>query len=149
MADIIEELDGKQIRFKDMGDGTFAPTVTLLGSPGVSTSAAAARLTIVPLGTVTATTIGAATTVGSYKEALLTLNVTALSGTSPTLTVTIQASDDGGTTWYNLPGGLFTQITAVGTAALQVNTFGDTIRANCVVAGTTPSVTFSVKAVVK
>lgn len=87
------------------------------------------------------------TTGGNYKTAVVTLNCTAFSGTTPTLNVKIQVSDDGGTTWYDLPNATFTQLTGTGSQAIQINTFGDTIRAAWTIGGTTPSFTFAVKAV--
>lgn len=125
---------------------------TSTGTLKVETGAAisnASRLTLEASAAETASGSAAAQSVGQYKEALVTLNCTAASGTTPTLAVVIQASDDGGTTWYNLPGGSFTQLTAAGSQAIQVNTFGDTIRAAWTIGGTTPSFTFAVKAVLK
>ncbi len=109
----------------------------------------ASHLTIL---TPTAQTIsgsGAQIEVGEYKEALVTLNITAVSGTSPTLLVQIQASDDNGTTWYNLPNAAFTSASTVSSQAIQINTFGDYIRAEFTIGGTTPSFTFGLKAVCK
>jgi hypothetical protein len=90
-----------------------------------------------------------ASNVGDRKEALVFLNVTAFSGTSPTLDVSLEASDDGGSTWYDIPNSSFTQRTATGKQALQLTVFGDTIRPKWTVGGTTPSFTFAVKAVLK
>lgn len=109
----------------------------------------ASHLTLHASGASTVTSHTSSIEVGEYLEALVCLNCTAASGTTPTLTVTIQASDDQGTTWYNLPGGAFTQLTTTGTQAIQINTFGDYIRANYVIAGTTPSFTFALKVVGK
>jgi hypothetical protein len=104
----------------------------------------------------TSTNQSTAVSVGNYKEALFTLNCTAASGTTPSLTVAIQVSDDGGTTWYPLvyPGTTtavaFTALTAAGTQALSfVGAFGDTIRVSSTITGTTPSFTYAVKAVLK
>jgi hypothetical protein len=90
----------------------------------------------------------AVTTVGPYASALVTLNCSVFSGTTPTLNVKIQASDDAGTTWYDIPNATFTQLTTNGSQAIQISNFGDTIRAAWTIAGTTPSFTFAVKAVV-
>jgi len=87
--------------------------------------------------------------IGGYKEAVVTLNVTAASGTVPTLDVKIQTSDDGGTTWFDLPGVAFAQVTAATTKALQITNFGDTIRAVSTITGTTPSFTYAIKLVAK
>ncbi len=110
----------------------------------------ASRLTLQASTAETASGNGAAVESGEYRDLLVTLNCTAASGTSPTLLVQLQVSDDGGTTWYNLPNGAFTQLTAVGTQVLQIDSaFGDTIRASWTIGGTTPSFTFAVKAVAK
>lgn len=91
----------------------------------------------------------ALTTVGPYQNALVTLNCTASSGSSPTLNVKVQISDDGGTTWYDLSGSSFTQLTGTGSQAIQITNFGDTIRAVWTITGSTPSFTFAVKGVFK
>ncbi len=98
-------------------------------------------------------TASALTGLSPYREALITLNCTAASGTAPTLTVRIQASDDGGTTWYDLPNAAFTQLTATGVQTLCLgmpnNSFGDTVRAAWTIGGTAPSFTFTVKGLFK
>lgn len=111
---------------------------------------AASRLTIQPSTTETASGQSASFSVGEFSEMILTLNCTAASGTSPTCIVTMQTSDDGGTTWYDLPSGAFTELTSIDAQIMQLSApFGDTIRASWVVAGTSPSFTFAVKAVAK
>lgn len=97
------------------------------------------------------TVSGNSTTIetGEYTQAFVTLNCTAASGTSPTLLVQLQGSDDGGTTWYNIPNAAFTQLTAAGTGVLQLTNFPDFIRAAYTLGGTTPSFTFAIKAVLK
>jgi hypothetical protein len=69
----------------------------------------------------------------------LTLNVTAASGTSPTLDVTVQCSRDG-VTWYD--SGTFTQSTGVNTQR-KIFLLDRFVRAKYVVAGTSPSFTFT------
>lgn len=107
------------------------------------------RATLQASSSQTANNSSAQLLVSQYREAIVFLNVTAVSGTTPTLTVQVQTSDDGGTTWYNLPGGAFAQQTAIGTSAIQVNTFGDTIRVTSTIGGTSPNFTYAVKAIVK
>lgn len=89
---------------------------------------------------------GAAVSVGNWREAVVFLNVTAATGT---LDVKLQSSDDGGTTWYDLPNAAFAQKTATGTQAVQVTNFGDTIRCASTIGGGSPSFTYAVKAVLK
>lgn len=70
------------------------------------------------------------------------LDVTAASGTSPTLDVVIEDTLDG--TNYNAIG-TFTQRTAAGRQVIDVTSpFADSVRARWTVGGTTPSFTFSV-----
>ena len=71
------------------------------------------------------------------------LNVTAASGTTPTLDVVIEDTLDGGATWNTV--GTFVQATAVTRSVINVTTpFADTLRIRWTVAGTTPSFTFAV-----
>jgi hypothetical protein len=78
------------------------------------------------------------------------LVVSAASGTTPTLDLTWQHSIDGGTTFFTVT--TFTQATAATSALKQVSevegttatVLGDCMRASYVIAGTTPSFTFSI-----
>lgn len=109
------------------------------------------RVTILASGAQTAT--ASHTTIsglGSFTQAIITLNITAVSGTTPSLTVKLQTSDDGGTTWYDLPSATFTAATAVSTQIIQLSApFGDTLRAVSTITGTTPSFTEAIKGVFK
>lgn len=70
------------------------------------------------------------------------LNVTAVSGTAPTLDVVIEDSIDG-TNWNVI--GTFAQDTAVGREVINITSpFADQVRVRYVIGGTTPSFTFSV-----
>ena len=72
------------------------------------------------------------------------LDVTAASGTTPTLDVVLEDTIDG--TNYNTIA-TFTQLTAAGRLVVNVTTpFSDTLRARWTIGGTTPSFTFSVLA---
>lgn len=69
------------------------------------------------------------------------LDVTAASGTSPTLNVVLEDTLDG-TNWNVI--GTFAQRTAAGREVITVTTpFSDQLRARWTVGGTTPSFTFS------
>ncbi len=71
------------------------------------------------------------------------LNVTAISGTSPTLNVVIEDSLDGGVTWNTI--GTFAQRTAVGREVINITIpFSETVRVGWTIGGTTPSATFAV-----
>jgi hypothetical protein len=100
----------------------------------------------------------------AYDELLFFLRVTAVGGTSPTLNVFVDLSDDGGTTWYQAAQLGPTNIAAVPaqtqgaypagyTATLQGassnGSWGDTYRVRYQIAGTSPSFTFQVTAIAK
>lgn len=144
----------------------------------------ATRFELQAAGPQVATGQGGQVTVAGIKEMEVFVNVTAQSGTTPVLTVFLQSSSDGGTTWYDLPhdGVLETEATAAegdhrseaiatdaGTnkggarnvihslagasvpqaAFARYKNLGDLVRAAWVISGTTPSFTFSVKAIGK
>lgn len=92
--------------------------------------------------------------VGDFTEALVFLNCTAVSGTSPTMDPVIQVSDDDGTTWYSISrtmtqadGTTLTQITAVGQYVFSVTNIGAHLRVRFPAPGgsNTPTLTFVVK----
>lgn len=80
--------------------------------------------------------------VASFDTVDVFIDVTAVSGTSPTMTVTYQSSVDGGTTWFD--GVASTAITATGRQVLSITSkVGSRARLSYVIGGTTPSFTFS------
>ncbi len=96
----------------------------------------------------TATGQSAGVDLSTYAEALAELNVTAVAGTSPTMTVSFQTSDDG-TDWYGL-GDAFAAVTAVAKPnILRLTNVGRFVRAVWTITGTTPSFTFTLKLVAK
>jgi len=78
------------------------------------------------------------------RELIVSLDVSAASGTTPTLDVKIQHSPDG-SIWHDL-GTAFTQKTAVSKEAKVFTGIHGYIRASWTIGGTTPSFTFSVLA---
>lgn len=75
------------------------------------------------------------------------LNCTAASGTSPTLNVIVEATVDG-TNWYQLVA--FTQRTAAGVEQKTITGIvSQSLRVSWTIAGTTPSFTFQVDAIVE
>lgn len=71
------------------------------------------------------------------------VNVTAASGTTPNMALTLEWSIDG-TTWIKAdPADTFTAITSVTSAAKRVDVKGDYVRLVWTVTGTTPSFTFA------
>lgn len=83
-----------------------------------------------------------------YKECLVFLNITAVSGTTPTLDVSVESFDEVGAAYA--PIGSFTQKTATGIDTLKLTgTLGRLIRIKWTIGGTTPSFTFSVSGAFK
>lgn len=79
----------------------------------------------------------------AYDSVDLFIDVTAVSGTFPTLAVTYQASVDSGATWFDVSTG--TAITAAGRQIINVpSKLGSSGRLSYAIGGTTPSFTFSV-----
>lgn len=75
----------------------------------------------------------------------LAVNVTAVSGTTPTLDLTVEWSTDAGATWYKAqPVDSLTQITAVGTVVKAFTPKAPHFRLVWTIGGTTPSFTFAV-----
>lgn len=102
--------------------------------------------TLVPAGTVvTATGSGTGVEVDDKDQFRGQSIVTAVSGTSPSITVSIDTSHDNGATdsWRSV--GTFTAQTAVNTSAWKDFAGLDRwVRASWTVSGTTPSITFGV-----
>ena len=96
----------------------------------------------------TATVNGATKCVGDLAVIRAVLSITAFSGTSPTVAITMQTSTDG-TTWVSLPAVGSEMGTTAGavTTVRRVYAGADRfIRAVATIGGTTPSLTFSVLA---
>lgn len=78
----------------------------------------------------------------------LQLNVSAASGTTPSMTVVVQYSADGGATWDTTnPVASFTAVTATGQSNVTVlpnaKFWGGDLRAVATITGTTPSFTWN------
>jgi hypothetical protein len=86
---------------------------------------------------------GALTGFGDWSKFRAQLNVTAASGTTPTLDVVVEDSFDG-TNWNTVA--TFTQKTAAAVQAVDVSgQFTDQLRVRWTIGGGTPSFTFDVK----
>jgi hypothetical protein len=78
-------------------------------------------------------------------DLVLSASVTAASGTTPTLDLSVEWSSDGGTTWYTAdPVDTFTQITAASARVKRFTAKGTEYRIRWTIGGTTPSFTFAV-----
>jgi hypothetical protein len=84
---------------------------------------------------------------GSLDTISVMVDVTAVSGTSPTMTVNVEWSWDN-VSWFTAdPVDAFTAITATGKKVKQFTIKGLYARLNYVIGGTTPSFTFSATAI--
>jgi uncharacterized integral membrane protein len=92
-------------------------------------------------GAVTANGQSDAQDVSIFDEGLLLVDITTVSGTSPTLDLTIQTEING--KWVALPGVSIAQQTAANALAVALTNFGKKIRLSWTVGGTSPSFTFS------
>lgn len=102
-------------------------------------------VTVLASGTVTATGNSAGADVGGAGTLRAQVQVSAASGTSPSLTVTIQTShDNGATDPWRTAGAAYGALTAAGNSPYQAMVVDRYVRVAYTVAGTTPSITFSV-----
>lgn len=113
--------------------------------------AQAIRLVLAAAARRTSTLTGTGIDVLAYEGvALVVLNASAGTGTTPTLDVKLQHSDDN-STYVDVTGGTFTQVTDVaGSAGVQVKKINVSdlkryVRVIGTIAGTTPSFDFAVE----
>lgn len=135
---------GEQLPVNILG-GTLAgvtavTTVTTVASSQTSIPSLAADVASAAL-TTTTTTAAFTPTWGSSYE--VNIPVTAVTGTTPTLDVVVQESDDNGTTWFDVYH--FPRITATGNyRSPKLQLIGTRVRYVQTVGGTTPSFTRAV-----
>lgn len=119
--------------------GLVAGTANV-GNVGEQIPAPVADVASAALTTTTTTSAFTPTTGSSYS---VQIAVTAVSGTAPTLDVSVEESLDGGTNWFSVYS--FPRITTTGSYRSPVlNLTGNRVRYVQTVAGTTPSFTRSV-----
>lgn len=168
----VSELISQDVTVQDvrpMNPGVALPvevmrtvTTAVSGTVTVTPANPAAALTG-DTGAKTATGNGATLTNAASRGAHIVINVGAVTGTTPTLTVKVQGSADSGTTWVDLPGATTAAITAsgaygvfvspgsapvagvatAGTAAVANITLPRTWRIVWTITGTTPSFTLT------
>lgn len=85
--------------------------------------------------------------VGTGTTIAVLADVTAVSGTAPTMTLSVEWSDDGATWFQADPADTFTALTAVGKKTKFFDIKGTSWRAVWTIQGTTPSFTFSLRSV--
>ena len=105
------------------------------------TTSPTSSLRKVATGALTTTANSAKANAGGYGTAKAFLNITAASGTSPTLDIKFQDSADN-STWVDVASGAFSQKTTTGASSLVLSNVGPYLRAVQTVGGTTPSFTF-------
>jgi len=144
-----------------------------LALPAPAWATASTRLDLQTSAAQTATGNGGGIPVPAVREVLVFFDCTASSGTGETLDVLLQTSSDGGTTWFDMVYetavstdgdgtettptewdrdyvNLGADVACSGVRAVALyRDFGDLIRVKWFIAGTTPSYTFSVKAIGK
>ena len=106
---------------------------------------ASGPFTLVAAGARTATGNSGALALGDQSVLDLEVNVTAVSGTTPSMTLSVQWSNDG--TNFGAPDGggdTFAAITATGVVAKQLTVKGLYCQIVWTITGTTPSFNFSV-----
>ena len=82
--------------------------------------------------------------VAAYAGGVIAIDVTAVSGTSPSMTVNVVTCSDSGTSNCGFVHTASSAITATGKTLLKVNNFGRFVRIEYTISGTSPSFTFSV-----
>jgi len=130
-------------------DGTLSPfsnSTSIIGT--VSTQTLSGTVLNTPSSAITVTTTSANLTVGNYKELALDVNISTITGTTPTYQILVDRLGADGI-YYNIYTG--TAITAVGVVSINLGigastnvAFGNIIRIREVVGGTTPSATRSI-----
>ncbi|GAC1387974.1 MAG: hypothetical protein NVSMB31_01190 [Vulcanimicrobiaceae bacterium] len=125
-----------------------APGGVLTGIAG-ATNVSSVRLVAIPAATViTANGNGPDVNVGSFREIDVEIEVTAISGTSPSVTFAVDVKD--ATSGQYTQTAIGAAITAVGNQIIALTSgFGDTVRVRYIVTGTTPSATVNANIVSK
>ena len=98
-------------------------------------------------GTGTASGTGTSFEVGTYDKGVFFLDITAGTGTTPTLNVKVETYNVLGNDWVTL--GTFTTGTGTGVEKITSEYLGERIRGYYAVGGTSASFTFSVGGIVK
>ncbi len=119
----------------------------------LKTQALSGTVLTIPSASITSGTTGGNISVGIYKELAVDVNVSALTGTTPSYQIIIDRQGADGV-WYPIYTGI--AITAIGVQSVSIGvgastnvSFGSTIRVRELVTGTTPNVTRSVSLVGK
>jgi hypothetical protein len=99
-------------------------------------------------GAVTSTSQSGLFDIGTGDDLAVMLDVTAVSGTTPNMTVSVQWSNDG-STWFTAdPADTFTALTAAGKVTKLFTIKGLYARLSYAITGTTPSFTFAAYSII-
>jgi hypothetical protein len=100
---------------------------------------------LIPAGTAVTANGSKTFNTGNYNSFVASYDVTAESGTTPTLAIQFQDSADNGLTWNNLPSTSLISLTSSSTQArLAISgPLGSKLKAVWTIGGTTPSFTMS------
>lgn len=99
-------------------------------------------------GAVTTTSQSNLFEIGTGDDLAVMIDLTAVSGTSPNMTVSVQWSNDG-SVWFNAdPADAFTALTAAGKVTKLFTVKGLYARLNYTITGTTPSFTFAAYSII-
>lgn len=85
---------------------------------------------------------------GFINDIVVLVHVTAITGTSPTLSLAIEQSDDNSTYTAITGGSSAANITAAGSAVINARATKPYVRVTSTIGGTTPAVTYRVSALV-
>lgn len=99
-------------------------------------------------GAVTSTSQSSLFNVGTGDDLAVMIDCTARSGTSPSMTVSVQWSNDGSTWFTSDPADAFTALTNTGSVVKVFTVKGLYARLNYAITGTTPSFTFSAHSII-
>lgn len=154
-----EPIPAAQVSATQAVSGTVTATVGTSITGGTISPLTVAGLTIETSAARNATANGTTITNASGRGAMFYINVTAASGTTPTLVVQLQVQDPVSTSWIDITGAATASITGTGLSMLTVcpgiveaaNTkvaqgLPRVFRFRWTIGGTTPSFTFSIGA---
>lgn len=105
-------------------------------------------LTVLASAARTATGQSTAFPCGTGDDVAIFVDITAVSGTSPSMTVNVEWSNDNSTWFVADPADAFTAQTAVGKKVKSFTVKGQYARLNFTISGTSPSFTFSASALI-
>ena len=111
---------------------------------GFGLTAAHGDIALVLEGAAATTSSGSIAPAGQAAYVLAMVQLTALAGTSPSLTVSLEESNDGAGGWTAVPGATTPAMAAIGSAFCFGVPTKNHVRVKATIGGTTPAVTAKV-----